>query len=127
VTANRPMSEVLQDILQNLQDLIRSEFRLAKAELGQDARQAAASAVWVAAGAVCGLSAWLFLLWTAAFAAAQVMPMWAASLTVAVVMGLAAVVLLAFGRRKIKRLDPVPERTVASMKENLQWIRPSTK
>lgn len=125
--ANRPMSQVLQDILQNVQDLIRSEFRLAKAELGQDARQAAASAVWVAAGAVCGLSAWLFLLWTAAFAAAEVMPMWAASLTVAVVMGLAATLLLALGRRRIKRLDPMPERTVASMKENLQWIRPSTK
>ena len=125
--ANRPMSEVLQDILQNLQDLIRSEFRLAKAEVGQDARQAAASAVWVAAGAVCGVSAWLFLLWTAAFAAAQVMPMWAASLTVAVVMGLAAALLLAFGRRRIKRLDPMPERTVASLKENLQWIKPSTK
>ena len=124
---NRPVSEVLQDILHNLQDLIRSEFRLAKAEVGQDARQAAASAVWMGAGAVCGISAWLFLLWTVAFAVAQSVPMWVATLIVAAAMGVAALVLLAYGRRQIKRLHPMPERTVASLKENLQWIKPSTK
>jgi hypothetical protein len=127
VTANRPVSEVLQDILHNLQDLIRSEFRLAKAEVGQDARQAAASAAWIGAGAVCGVSAWLFLLWTVAFAVAQSLPMWAATLIVAAAMGLVAVVLLAFGRRQLKRLHPVPERTAASLKETFQWIKPSTK
>ena len=127
VTANRPVSEVLQDILHNLQDLIRSELRLAKAEVSQDARQAAASAAWMGAGAVCGMSAWLFLLWTVAFAAAEILPMWAATLIVAVAMSLAAVVLLRVGRRQMRRVHPMPERTAASLKENLQWIRPSTK
>jgi hypothetical protein len=127
VTANRPVSEVLQDILHNLQTLIRSEFRLAKAEVSQDARQAVASAAWIGAGAVCGISAWLFLLWTVSFAVAESLPMWAATLIIAAVMGVAAAVLLAYGRRQITRVNPMPDRTAASLKENLQWIKPSTK
>jgi hypothetical protein len=127
VTSNRPLSDVLQEILKNVQDLIRSEFRLAKAEVAQDTRAAVFSVVWLAAGAVCGLSAWAFLLWTAAFALAQVVPLWIAALLVAVAMAVAAAVLLVIGRQKIRRLHPTPDRTLASMKENLWWIRPSTR
>jgi hypothetical protein len=42
-------------------------------------------------------------------------------------MGVAAAVLLAYGRRQITRVNPMPDRTAASLKENLQWIKPSTK
>ena len=127
MTPNRPLSDVLQDILKNLQELIRSEFKLAKTEVAQDTKAAAFSAVWLVAGAVCGLTAWAFLLWTAAFALAQVVPLWLATLLVAGAMAAAAAVLVMVGRRKIRHLQPVPDRTLASVKENLQWIRPSTR
>ena len=64
----RPISDVLQDILGNLQEMVRAEVRLARAEIRDDARQTAASAVWIAAGTIGALSAWAFLLWTIAFA-----------------------------------------------------------
>jgi len=109
--------------VRNLQDIVRSEIRLATVEIRDDARQAAASAVWIAAGTIGALSAWAFLLWTITFALSTRMSMWAATLVVAVVLASAASVLIVGGIRRVKRIHPVPERTIASIKENVEWIR----
>ena len=82
----RAISDVLQDILRNLQEMVRAEVRLAKAEIRDDARQTAASAVWIVAGTIGALSAWAFLLWTIVFALSTLMSIWAATLAVAVVL-----------------------------------------
>ena len=119
----RAFSDVLQDILRNLQEILRSEVRLAKVEIRDDARQAAASAVWIAAGTIGALSAWAFLLWTITFALSTRMSMWAATLVVALVLACAASVLIVGGIRRVKRIHPIPERTIASIKENVEWIR----
>ena len=68
MAGDRSVSDVLQDILRNVQEILRSEVRLAKAEIRQEATEAAASALWMTAGVVGVLSAWMFLLWTAAYA-----------------------------------------------------------
>ena len=119
----RALSDVLQDILRNLQDIVRSEVRLAKVEIRDDARQAASSAVWIAAGTIGALSAWAFLLWTITFALSTRMSMWAATLVVTLVLACAASALIAGGIRRMKRIHPIPERTIASIKENVEWIR----
>ena len=67
--------------------MVRSEIRLAKVEIREEAKRAVSSGVWIAAGAVGAMSAWIFLLWTMAYALATLMPMWAATLVVAVVDG----------------------------------------
>jgi hypothetical protein len=123
VNQERALSDVLQDILRNLQDIVRSEVRLAKVEIRDDARQAASSAVWIAAGTIGALSAWAFLLWTITFALSTRMSMWAATLIVALVLACAASVLVVGGIRRMKRINPIPERTIASIKENVEWIR----
>ena len=119
----RAITDVLQDILHNLQEIVRSEVRLAKIEIRDDAKQAASSAVWIAAGTIGALSAWAFGLWTITFALSTRMPMWAATLVVALVLACAAGVLIAGGIRRVKRINPLPERTIASIKENVAWIR----
>ena len=46
----RSVSDVLQDILRNLQDMVRSEIRLAKVEIREEVRRVVSSSVWIAAG-----------------------------------------------------------------------------
>jgi Putative Actinobacterial Holin-X, holin superfamily III len=123
VNQERAFSDVLQDILRNLQEIVRSEVRLAKVEFRDEARQAASSAVWLAAGTIGALSAWAFGLWTITFALSTRMPMWAATLVVALVVACGASVLIVGGIRRMKRIHPVPERTIASIKENVAWIK----
>ena len=127
MTGDRSVSDVLQDILRNVQDILRSEVRLAKAEIRQEATQAASSALWVSAGVVGVVSAWMFLLWTAAYALAAILPMWAATLVIAVAMACAGSALVVVGIRRFTRITPVPERTVESLKENLEWMKHPTR
>ena len=123
----RSVSEVFQDILRNLQEMVRSEIRLAKVEIRGEVSQAVSSGVWIAAGVVAAMSAWSLLVWTLAYALATRMSMWAATLIVALVMAGAAAALIMGGIRRVKRVHPIPERTVESVKENLAWMKQPTK
>jgi uncharacterized membrane protein YqjE len=127
VAADRSFADVFQDILHNVQEIVRSEVRLAKAELREEGAKAVSSAVWVIAGTVAGLCALLFALWTMVYTLALVWPLWAATLVVAVVLAVTASVLLIIGVGRLKRVHPTPERTVETIKENVAWIKQSTK
>jgi hypothetical protein len=127
VAADRSVTDVLQDVLRNVQDILRSEVRLAKAEIRQEATEAAAAARWLTIGVVGLLSAWMFFLWTAAYALATVLPIWAATLAIAVAMAGAGGVVISAGLRRFARLKPMPERTIASLQENLEWMKQPTK
>ena len=111
----RPVSDVFQDIVRNLQEMVRSEIRLAKVEIRGEVKQAVSS------------GAWIFLLWALAYALATRMSMWAATLIVALMLTAAAAALVMSGIRKAARIHPIPERTLDSVKENLEWMKHPTK
>jgi hypothetical protein len=123
----RSVSTVLHDIVRDVQDIVRAEIRLARVEVREEARQAVRSSAWLAAGAIGLASAWIFLLWTVAYGLGTAMPMWAATLVIAVLMGAAGAGLVTSGIRRARRLHAIPERTVESLKENLEWIKQPTK
>jgi len=127
VATDRSVADVLQDILRNVQDILRSEVRLAKTEIRQEATQAAAAALWMTIGVVGLLSAWMFLLWTAVYALSTVLPLWAATLVVAVAVACAGGTVLTAGLRRFTRMKPMPERTIESLQENLEWMKQPTK
>ena len=123
--SGRSIAEVLQDILANVQTIIRAEVRLAKAEVRDEASKALSSAVWLLAGAAVGVCALVFALWTVAYALATVWPMWAAALALAVVLAAASAVLIAAGMTRLRRVSPVPRQTVDTIRENAEWVRQS--
>jgi hypothetical protein len=127
MTGDRPIAELLRDAVQQVQDLFRAEAQLAKAEVRQEVRLAASAALPVAIGALSAVSGWMLLLWAAVYGLAEALPLWAATLIVAAATIVAGALLLAAGIRRLKRIRPVPDRTVATMKENLAWIRPSSR
>lgn len=125
-TGERSISEVLQDIAGDVQDIVRSEVRLAKSEIQAELTKIKTAAPMLIVGGVTALLAALFLVWAAVYALAIVLPMWAAAL---IVMGLLAIiggVALSAGLKMLQKVNP-PERTVASMKENVQWAKQQVK
>lgn len=121
------MTELLRDAAQHLQELFRAEARLVEAEVREEVRRATSATLPLALGALSAVSGWSLLLWAAVHGLAQVMPLWAASLIVAAASGVLGALLLMAGVRRLKRVRAVPHRTVATMKENLAWIRPSSR
>ena len=124
---DRSLSEVFQDIVRDVQDIIRAEISLAKTEVREEASKAVSSLAWVVVGALSGIFAVVFILWTAAYALGHLWPMWAATLVVAGVLTLSAIGLLIIGIRRLRELHPTPERTVQTIKENVAWVRQSSK
>lgn len=127
MTEGRSVSEVLQDILRNLQEMVRSEIRLAKVEVHDEVRRTIQSGIWIGAGAIGALSAWAFLLLALAYALATRMPMWTAFLVVTALLAVTAALLIRGGIRHARRIQPIPERTVASIAETLEWMKQPTK
>ena len=124
---DRSLADVFQDIVRNLQEIVRAELRLAQAEVREEASKALWSFAWLAAGTVVGLFAVVFVLWTVAYALALLWPMWAATLVISSVLAVTAAGLLLSGKAQLTRVHPTPERTLETMKENVEWARQSTK
>jgi uncharacterized membrane protein YqjE len=121
------ISEILQDVLRNLQEIIRSEVRLAKTEVREEITKAKAAGLLVGAGAVCGILGVFFLCLAIVYALALVVPNWGAALIVtAILFTLAAIAVIA-GLNQFKRVKPVPDKTVGSMKESVEWAKQQTK
>jgi uncharacterized membrane protein YqjE len=119
----RSVPEVLQDIVGNIQEIIRSEFRLAKAEVKQEASKAAPPVKMIVAGAAIGFYALGFLLFTAVMGLATMMATWLGALIVGAVLGIVALALITTAAKRLKHVNAVPERTIETMKENVQWAK----
>lgn len=118
----RSMAEVLQDIVANIQEIFRSEFRLVKLEIQQQAAVASRSAVPLIIGLLLGLYALGFLLLAVVHALSIVVDPWLASLIVGAAVLAISVALISVGKNRLKQLK-VPEKTVESVKENMQWAK----
>lgn len=126
MAADRPISSVLGDIIDNLQSIIRSEARLAKTELGEDLKRSSGAAMVIGAGLVMLVFSGLFVLVAIVHALSQVMPIWAASLIVAAGEGLMAALFVGLGIRKLRQLRGAPK-TAETLKENVEWAKHPTR
>jgi uncharacterized membrane protein YqjE len=110
-TAERSISSVLHDIVGNVQDIVRSELRLAKTELTDELAKARKGAVLLGVGTLMLWFSVLFVLVAIVYALSLVMPGWAAATVVAIGAGAIAAVCVGLGIRKIKSVRGAPKTT----------------
>jgi MFS family permease len=122
----RSIPEILQDVFSNIQEIVRAEVRLAKAELREELNRGRAGGLLIAVGAVAAIFSALFILLACVYALGLVMPNWAAALIVAVAAGVAAAATLTLGLKRLKTIQAAPK-TAASLKENVRWAKELTK
>ena len=123
----RTIASVLQSIVGNIEQIVRSEIRLAKAEVREEAGKAGQASKLLAIGAVLGIYAFGILLLCCVYLLATVVAPWLAALIVAVCLGAIAGGLIVSGWKQIKQVNPTPNKTVASLKENVEWAKTQTK
>ena len=123
----RTVPELLGNIVDNIQQIVRSEFRLAKAELQEKASRASKPATTLGVGFLLGLYGLGFLLLAAVYALSMVMAAGLAALIVGGVLALVSVALVTSSARKLKALNPAPERTIQTLQENVQWAKDQIK
>lgn len=119
----RSMGEILQDIIADVQEIVRSEFRLAKAEAQEETAKVARSGIPLIVGLLLGLYALGFILLAAVHALSIVVAAWLGTLIVGFLVGVVSLILINVGRNRLKGVKVVPEKTIGTMKENVQWAR----
>src|SRR6476661_7322647 len=92
-TPQRSFPDVLQDIIINLQQIIRYEFRLAKTEIAEKAIEGARPAITFGVGLVLAFYGVGFLLLACVYALSAAIAAWLAALLVGAVVGIVAVAL----------------------------------
>jgi uncharacterized membrane protein YqjE len=116
--------ELVKRLTNQISALVRQEIELAKAEMAEKARKAGLGAGMFAGAGVAGLlmlgSLTAFLILVLALA----IPAWASALLITVLWAGVAGVLALQGRNKLSEMGkPVPEKTVETVKEDVQWLR----
>jgi len=127
IERERSISDVVQDIIRNIQEMLRSEVRLAKTELREEAVKVKASGILIGGGAVSAIFALFFLLLMTVYALTRVVPDWAAALIVAGFTAAVAGFMMSAGMKRFKQLHPTPERTIENIKENVEWAKQKAK
>ena len=119
----RTVPELLGNIVENLQQIIRSEFTLAKVELQEKASAASKPATTLGVGFLLGLYGFGFLLSAAVYALSIVMAAGFAALIVGGVLALVSLALVTSSVKQLKTLRPAPEKTIQTLKEDVQWAK----
>ena len=123
----RPIGELLKQLADETATLVRQELDLARAEMREKAGKAGPGfGMWGAAG-VTGLLAAGALTSFLILALDGVMPNWLAALLVGLVYAAIAAVLYVSGKHRVEEAgSPVPQKTIESVKEDVQWAKHPT-
>ncbi|MPZ74307.1 MAG: phage holin family protein [Nitriliruptorales bacterium] len=132
---DQSMGELFGRVTSDLSALVRQEMQLAKVEIKQEVRTAGKAGGLIGGGAFAGYVALLFVSVAVALLIATVLPDGMSEtmrhlvgfVIVGVVYGIAAAVLLSKGKRELDQVDPVPQQTVETLKEDVQWAKTRTK
>jgi len=111
------LGQLVSKVTDDLSTLMRQEIALAKAEVTAEAKKAGKGAGMLGGAGYAGHLTILFLSFALAFALGSVIPLGWSSLIVAAIWGVIAAVLAANGRKKLKQVNPKPERTIDTVRE----------
>ena len=119
--------ELVRDLSEQASTLVRKEIELAKVEMTEKGRQAGIGVGLVVGAGVAGLATLGALTAFLILALDEALPGWAAALIVTALWAVAGVALAVVGRQKLREAGPpVPEKTVETLKEDIEWLRHPT-
>ena len=121
---DRPVGELLRQLAQETTTLVRQELELAKAEVSQKGKKAGLGIGILGAAGVVALLALGALTAFLILALDGAMPAWLAALIVGLVYAAIAGVLALVGRERVQEVGkPIPEQTVETVKEDVEWAK----
>jgi Putative Actinobacterial Holin-X, holin superfamily III len=120
----RPIGEVAKSLTSDLSLLLRQEIDLAKAEMAEKGRTAAPGLGMFGGAGIVGLCAAGALTAFLILVLSTFLPDWAAALVVGAVLATVAYVLVQQGKERVADAGaPVPEQTIETMKEDVEWAK----
>ena len=121
---DEPIGEVARDLTRDLSLLVRQEVELAKSEMAQKGRVAAPGVGMLGGSFVVALCAAGALTAFLVLVLATFLPEWASALVVGVALAAVAYLLAQRGKDRVAEAGkPVPEQTIETVKEDVEWAK----
>ena len=118
------LGALVHQLSQQIPELIRSEIRLAQAEVAQKGKRAGVGLGMFSVACLLAFFALAALVTTAILGLATVVDAWLAALVVAVVLLAAAGVVALMGKNKVaEAAPPAPERAIQGIKEDIATVK----
>ena len=118
------VGELVGKVASDIGALVHTELELAKVELREEAQRLGRAAGMLGGAALVGWFAALLLSFAAAWGLGELLDSPALGfLIIGVVYTVVTAVLFVQGRNRMREVHPVPEATIASIKEDIQWLK----
>lgn len=122
LTDEPSLGTLFGELSQKASILVRQEVQLAKAEIAQKIGKASKHVALIAGGGLLGYAGLLALVAALILGLSTWMDPWLAAFLVgALFVGIAAV-LIVTGLNGLQEIDPVPQQTIATLKEDKEWL-----
>jgi uncharacterized membrane protein YqjE len=118
------LGALVHDLTQQVPELIRSELRLAQAEMTEKGKRAGIGIGMFSAAGLLAFFGVACVIATVILALAHALPDWLSALIVAVVLFAAAAVIALAGRREVQQATPpAPEHAIEGVKEDIAAVK----
>ena len=120
----RPLGEVAGELTRDLSLLVRQEMELAKAEMKEKGRVAAPGLGMLGGAGITGLMAAGALTAFLILVLSIFLPEWSSALIVGAALAAVTYVLVKQGKERVQQAgSPVPEQTIETVKEDVEWAK----
>jgi len=120
-----PVTTLVSGIINDAQELIRQQLTLFQVELKNDLRRTKEATIPLVIGGVVCLLAGVILCFMLAhlleWGFRPDLPLWGAFGIVGLVLAIAGGALVFWGKSKFDAFNPLPDKSVEALKENIQW------
>jgi uncharacterized membrane protein len=121
--SDRSIKEIIDALKPQLQELVDKQLELARTELTPVARQAGIATGLLVVGAVFMLVFLILISFTGVYVLNLFLSLWLSALIVSGVLLLIGGILAGSGANILRRLDPVPHRTISTLQQNINWVK----
>jgi uncharacterized membrane protein YqjE len=122
--SDRSVKEIVDALRPQLQELVDKQVELARTELVPVGRQAGIATGLLVVGSVFLFVFLIFISLTGVYVLDLFLDsLWLSALIVSGVLLLIGGILAGAGANVLRRLDPVPHRTISTLQQNINWLK----
>jgi len=126
-SGERSLGELFAELTRETSTLVRQEVALAKTELSQKVAEAGKDVGLLGAGGAVAYAGFLAVIAGVIAGIGTFLPVWLAAILVGLVVLGIGYVLVQRGRSGLKRADLMPRQTIATLKEDTEWVKDQTR
>jgi hypothetical protein len=122
-SSDQSLGSLFSELADDMSTLVRQEIQLVQTETMEKVSTATRGIIMLVAGGLIAYAGLIALVIAGAIALGAIMPYWLSSLIAGVVVIIIGAGILMTGRTMVSNINPVPEKTIETLKDDANWAK----